>query len=93
VLARLVRVFLAVTLLAAWQSALEHPIEHIGGHAHEPSSLCDTLAALTACAANADVPVGHFSSAYESPSHPPSVARAAEARLKRKFPSNAQETT
>jgi hypothetical protein len=60
----LVRLLLAAALLAAWQAALEHPIEHVDelgelvhlndGHAHdgdrEPGSLCDLLASLTACA-------------------------------------------
>jgi hypothetical protein len=59
VLARLARVFLAVALLAGWQSALQHPIEHVdelgelvhrhGGHSDEGAEpLCDLLAALTA---------------------------------------------
>jgi hypothetical protein len=46
--ARLARVLFVVVLLAGWQAALEHPIEH-GSDSHERSSLCDTLAALTAC--------------------------------------------
>ena len=46
-LTRLARVVFAVVLLAAWQAALEHPIEHAN---HEDSAFCDTLDALTACA-------------------------------------------
>jgi hypothetical protein len=68
VLARLARVFLAVALLAAWQAALLHPLEHSNGdgsfvhladsHSHDgdsdgPENLCDALAALTACAPDA----------------------------------------
>jgi hypothetical protein len=47
VLARLARVFLVAVLLALWQAALEHPVEHAS---HEDSSFCDALDALTACA-------------------------------------------
>jgi hypothetical protein len=62
VLARLARVLIAVALLAAWQAALVHPLEHVdaaGGFVHldgdadghpEKTELCDALAALTACA-------------------------------------------
>jgi hypothetical protein len=63
------RVLLVVALLAGWQAALEHPIEHVdeaggfvhlhSGHSHDQGSdgglLCDALAALTACAAQAQV--------------------------------------
>ena len=64
-LARSLRVLLAVALLAAWQNALVHPIEHVdeaggfvhlaGGHEGEqrngnaPDPLCDAVAAITAC--------------------------------------------
>jgi hypothetical protein len=58
------RLVLAVALLAAWQSALVHPLKHsdgrggfvhlADGHDHgkqsNTSGLCDALAALTACA-------------------------------------------
>jgi hypothetical protein len=58
------RLVLAVALLAAWQSALVHPLKHSdgrGGFVHladghdrgkqsNTSGLCDALAALTACA-------------------------------------------
>lgn len=56
---------LAVALLAAWQNALVHPIEHVdeaggfvhltGGHDGEqrngnaPDPLCDVVAAVAAC--------------------------------------------
>jgi hypothetical protein len=63
VLARLARVLLAAALLAGWQAALVHPLEHLDGSGAlvhlsenqdghpEKSVLCDALAALTACAA------------------------------------------
>jgi hypothetical protein len=64
------RVLLVVALLASWQAALQHPIEHVdelgefvhlhSGHSHEDGSsaepLCDALAALTACAPDAVLP-------------------------------------
>jgi hypothetical protein len=73
-LARLARVILAVALLAGWQAALLHPLEHSdahGGLVHlgdgrpgtpqsDGSQLCDALAALTACAP-------HTQSAFEPP--------------------------
>lgn len=63
----LARFVLAAALLAAWQSALVHPLEHSdgrGGFVHladghdqqkqtKASGLCDALAALTACAPGA----------------------------------------
>jgi hypothetical protein len=62
--ARLARLFLIVALLAGWQAALLHPLQHVNGqgglvHASggqsgktdsDSSRLCDALAALTACA-------------------------------------------
>jgi len=96
-LLRLARLALAAVLLAAWQAALQHPIEHVDGlgelvhvhssHAHddghsdEPDtgSLCDLLAALTACATPTHVALGHFRSDYEPPSYPSAAPRVAEA--------------
>ena len=59
-LARLARVFLALALLAAWQAALQHPIEHVDqlgklvhlhdAPSHAGSPLCDLLDSITACA-------------------------------------------
>lgn len=72
------RVLLFVALLASWQAALQHPIEHVdafGGFVHQhdgdsqdPNSgpLCDALAALTACAPHAIFPA----LAAEHPRHP-----------------------
>ena len=62
--AGLARLFLTVALLAGWQAALLHPLQHVngqGGLVHVTdgesgktdsgsSGLCDALAALTACA-------------------------------------------
>ena len=71
------RAFLFVALLAGWQAALQHPIEHVdalGGFVHQhdggsqdPNSgpLCDALAALTACAP----PAAFAAVAVESPAH------------------------
>jgi hypothetical protein len=69
-LAVVCRLLLVVALLAGWQGALQHPIEHVdelgefvhlhNGHSHEEGSeaapLCDALAALTACAPDAALP-------------------------------------
>jgi hypothetical protein len=69
VLARLARVFLLVALLAGWQAALLHPLQHadagglvhLGGKPSDKSATCDALAALAACAPQAhldfDIPV------------------------------------
>ena len=97
-LLRLARLALAAVLLAGWQAALRHPIEHVdelgefvhvhGGHAHQndghsdgpdAGSLCDLLAALTACAAPTHAAFAHFQSDYESPFYPSSAPRVAEA--------------
>ena len=67
-IARLARVFLVVALLAGWQAALLHPLQHseagglvhLGGKPSDKSATCDALAALTACAAHAPL-------AYEPP--------------------------
>ena len=63
-LRRLLRLLLAAALLAAWQGALLHPIEHIdragqlvhvAGTTHDPnedggpSALCDAIAAVAGC--------------------------------------------
>jgi hypothetical protein len=89
---RLGRLALAAVLLAAWQAALQHPIEHVDaagafvhvhpGHSNKGStsgSLCDLLAALTACAAQALAYPGPPRADYEAPFHPCSAPRAAEA--------------
>jgi len=61
---RALRLVLAVALLAAWQGALIHPLEHLdhqGGFVHVaatphdpdkeggPSARCDVIAAVAAC--------------------------------------------
>lgn len=89
----LARLLLAVTLLAGWQAALQHPIEHVnelgelvhveGGHSHEGSDagpLCDLLASLTACAPEAAVwPVDAERFAGLAPSTTHGAPRVAEA--------------
>ena len=64
-LRHITRVFLILTLLAGWQAALQHPIEHVshaGGFVHaagdnhgssDNTPLCDALDALTACVSGA----------------------------------------
>lgn len=58
------RLFLMLALLAGWQAALQHPIEHVDGlgtfvhlddgRSHEGSApLCEILDALTACTPDA----------------------------------------
>ena len=90
---RLARGALAAVLLAAWQAALQHPIEHVGElgelvHVHsgkssedgeQAASLCDLLAALTACTAPTLLLWVHSQSGYESPLYPSSAPRLAEA--------------
>ena len=96
-LLRLARLTLAAVLLAAWQAALQHPIEHVdelgefvhvhSGHAHDDGhpdgpdagSLCDLLAALTACAAQAGIAFAGSFSEYKAPEYPVSAPRLAEA--------------
>lgn len=57
-LARTLRLILAATLLAAWQGALVHPLEHADGHGglvHLPGgdgdadARCDAIAAVATC--------------------------------------------
>jgi hypothetical protein len=93
VLARLARVLLAVALLAGWQAALEHPLAHVdelgkfvhlhSGHSHEdgsdPGSLCDLLAALTACAAHAQAALARHIPDFAVPSQPLGAPRPAQA--------------
>jgi hypothetical protein len=90
---RLARIALALALLAGWQAALQHPIEHVdghgafvhvpGGHSHEEDSgsgpLCDALAALTACAAQPGLGFEGSPADYQAPETPVSAPRLAEA--------------
>jgi hypothetical protein len=87
------RIALVVVLLAGWQAALKHPIEHLDalggfvhvndGHSHDDESqrgsLCDLLAALTACAAPAPAAFAAAQSDFESPGYPSSAPRLADA--------------
>jgi hypothetical protein len=91
--ARLARVLFLVVLLAGWQAALQHPIEHVDelgafvhlhdGHSPDQGSdaglLCDALAALTACAPDALVFSGTCSPDHAVQSHPTGAPRMAEA--------------
>jgi hypothetical protein len=68
--ARALRLFLAAALLAGWQAALVHPLEHAdgagrlvhlsggGSHEHEgrggAGPLCDAIAALAVCVQGRD---------------------------------------
>jgi hypothetical protein len=89
---RLARLALAAVLLAAWQAALQHPVEHVdklGGFVHVPggshedgsdaASLCGLLAALTACAAPSQALFLQFQSDYEPLLYPCGAPRVAEA--------------
>jgi hypothetical protein len=87
VLARLARVFLVVALLAGWQAALLHPLQHADSHGalihlgdgrtapaqSDSSKLCDALAALTACAPHAPL-------AFAAPAAEHHAFRVSEAR-------------
>lgn len=86
------RLLLAAVLLAGWQAALQHPIEHVdelgefvhlhSGHSHDGSDaepLCDALAALTACASEGLVFSAAHSPEHQAPSHSPDAPRLAQA--------------
>jgi len=87
------RLLLVVALLCGWQAALQHPIEHVdelgefvhlhSGHSHDgdatDGSLCDTLAALTACAAEAPVLSADYFSNHQIPSRALDAPRVAQA--------------
>jgi hypothetical protein len=80
-------------LLAGWQAALEHPLEHVdelgefvhlhGGHSPEEGPaglLCDVLAALTACAPDAtQLPVASERLEFSLPTRHPGAPRVAQA--------------
>lgn len=74
--ARLARVLFVVVLLAGWQAALEHPIEHAS---HEETGLCHALDALTACTGGAQAVFPHNHANHESPYYPLPAPRVAEA--------------
>jgi hypothetical protein len=77
-LLRFARLALAAVLLAAWQAALQHEVEH-ADPSHEAGLLCGALDALTACAAPAQPGFAAPASDYESPTYPPRAPRLAEA--------------
>jgi hypothetical protein len=86
-------VLLIAALLAGWQAALVHPLEHFddqGGFVHvadghsgnpnsHPSGLCDVLAALTACASHAPISLAHSTSVQPLPVFAGSELRTAQA--------------
>jgi hypothetical protein len=85
---RFARLLLVLALLAGWQSALVHPIEHVDAqgrlvHLGEDSkrvdASCDVLNALTACAPHtASVPPA-FSQSDDAAIRPSRAPRVAEA--------------
>jgi hypothetical protein len=74
--ARLARVLLLVVLLAGWQAALEHPIQH---GSHEASLLCDVLDALGACAPASQGALAAHRPEHDSPELPVVAPRLADA--------------
>ena len=84
---------LAAALLAGWQSALLHPLEHFDdhggfvhvadGHSSDPKShrsgLCDVLAALTACASPAPISLAPSTSVQPLPVFAGTELRTAQA--------------
>ena len=85
-LARLARVFLVAALLAGWQAALLHPLlhadggglVHLGGKPSEKSADCDALAALAACAPQAELAFEVPVPGRESPVSPKTEWRLAQ---------------
>ncbi len=96
-LARGLRILLAVALLAAWLNALVHPIEHVdqaggfvhlaGGHGGEkrngtaPDPLCDAIAAITACVSGPAGFVFAVPQGATAPLAPPAAAFGSAALL------------
>jgi hypothetical protein len=74
--ARLARVAFLVVLLAGWQAALNHPIEHLS---HEHSAQCDVLDALTACAAVTPTLTAAAHPGFHEIFHPTGAPRLADA--------------
>lgn len=92
-LARGLRVFLALALLAAWTNALVHPIQHIDesgelihlaeGHGEDdsPDPLCDAIAALAASIAGSSNAVLAFPRIGDKPDARESGISAGAPRL------------
>ena len=92
-LRRLARIALAAVLLAGWQGALLHPLQHFDkqggfvhladGHAGDQksgkSALCDALAALTACAGETPAAVPCIDCIEQSLTYQYARLRAAQA--------------
>jgi hypothetical protein len=93
VLRRLAPVFLTLALLAGWQGALLHPLQHFDeygalvhladGHAGDQkpgkSGLCDALAALAACVAGAPLFLAYVDCVQQPLASHPFEPRAAQA--------------
>ena len=86
-MARIFRLVLVAALLFGWQSALVHPLSHVDeqgqlvhlGSKSSADASCDTLAALTACAPQASLPVAVSAALYLPPVHLAGTPRAAAA--------------
>jgi len=86
VLARLARVFLLVALLAGWQAALLHPLQHadkhglvhLGGKSSDKNVTCDVLGALAACTPQAQLAFDLPVPGRESPVSPTTEWRLAQ---------------
>ena len=85
-IARLARVFLVVALLAGWQAALLHPLQHadgaglvhLGGKSSDKNVTCDVLGALAACTPQAQLSFDLPMPGRESPVSPTTEWRFAQ---------------
>ena len=91
ILRRLATLLLAAALLAGWQSALEHPLEHVDGHGefvhaaggHDPheheggeaSAQCDAIAAIAVAVGCAAAPAAFAAPEFAAAAEVPSRAR------------------
>ncbi|MEX2240227.1 MAG: hypothetical protein WD775_05985 [Burkholderiales bacterium] len=88
ILRRLATLLLAAALLVGWQSALEHPLEHLDEHGgfvhksgdHHDSSnadgpLCDAIAAIAVAVGCAAAPAAFAAPEFAAAAETPSRAR------------------
>jgi len=88
ILRRLATLLLAAALLVGWQSALEHPLEHVDEHGgfvhksgdHHDSSgaggpLCDAIAAIAVAVGCAAAPAAFAAPEFAAAAETPSRAR------------------
>jgi hypothetical protein len=88
ILRRLATLLLAAALLAGWQSALEHPLEHIdeyGGFVHKSGEhhdssnadgpLCDAIAAVAVAVGCAAAPAAFAAPEFAAAAEVPSRAQ------------------